>query len=418
VPAVDRRNISNVLGRCNDRAPPVMRPRLASAEEVKLWLPLNLSDDFDYRGAIDALEGQRVFVAGTTNDVDVEIANLGKSVWPSSGRSGVGIFLAYHWKRADGSFEVWDGERTPLPSRILPGERVKHTLRCVAPAKPGEFSLVIDLVHEGKRWFSIDRTLAISVDPPVREQLADACPNGLVPLEAARALRRKLRDPDVLAKALQASAHDERINSPVDMMLGDWSLNAEVLNLLLRLVSQRGFRRILEFGSGISTVVLGHELSRRSGSILSIEQDETYAGRTREWIHERNLGSAARVVTARLAETEACGIRTICYEFGLDLQTEIARFSPDLVIIDGPSQESGASRLAVAPCLGRILERSTQFAMDDGFRDAELAIAERWQNEPLVRVEGLIPLGRGLLAGTVGKGPTAASHWPDLLLTR
>jgi hypothetical protein len=121
-----------------------------------------------------------------------------------------------------------------------------------------------------------------------------------------------------------------------------------------------------------------------------------------------------------LAETEVCGIRTVCYEFGRDLQTEIERFSPDLIVIDGPSQESGASRLATAPCLGRILKRFIPFIMDDGFRDAELAIAERWQNEPLVRIEGLIPLGRGLLAGAVGKMPGSAtpSHWADFLSTR
>jgi hypothetical protein len=420
VPAVDSRNISNVLGRRNDRAPLATRPRIASVEDVKLWLPLNLSEDFDYRGSIEFLEEEHVFVAGTASYVEVEITNHGTSVWPRSDAHGARLFLSYHWKRPDGSFEVWDGERTPLRSRILPGERVKHTLWCVAPAKPGRFFLVTDLVHEDKRWFAIDETLATCIEPPVREQLATACSKGLVPLETARVLRRKLRDSNALSKALQASIHDEPINSPVDLMPGDWSLNAATLNFLLKLINQGGLRRILEFGSGISTVVLGHELLRRSGSILSVEHDEMHARRTREWLNERNLGSASRVITAGLAETEACGIRTICYEFGPTLQTEIEQFSPDLIVIDGPSQESGASRLATAPCLGRILQRLTPFAMDDGFRDAELAIAERWQKETRVQVEGLIPVGRGLLAGVVGKipGPTTPSHWSDVLSMR
>lgn len=421
VETVDSRNISEILARRNERAPLAKRPRIATVEEVRSWLPSRLAPDLDYRGSIDVLEGERVFLAGTASYVEVEITNQGNSVWPrSSDHYSAAVFLSYHWKCSDGSFEVWDGERTPLTTRILPGERVRHTLRCVAPAGPGRFFLVIDLVHEGKRWFSIDETLATSIEPTVREQLAVATANGLVPLEMARALRRKLRESNALCKALQSSIRKEPLDSPADMMLSDWNMNAEVLNLLIRLIRQRDLKRVLEFGSGISTVVLSHEMSRRSGSILSIEQDESYAKSTREWINQRHLGSASKVITAGLTETEVCGIRTICYEFGRDLQREIECFSPDLIIIDGPSQESGASRLGVAPSVGKILRRSTPFVMDDGFRDAELLIAERWRDESLVRIEGLIPTGLGLLAGTVGKvqGLTSPPLWVDLLSTR
>jgi mannosyltransferase OCH1-like enzyme len=48
---------------------------------------------------------------------------------------------------------VHDGERSPLPAPLAPGETAIAPLTVVAPALRGRYLLEVDLVHEDVRWF-------------------------------------------------------------------------------------------------------------------------------------------------------------------------------------------------------------------------------------------------------------------------
>jgi len=71
------------------------------------------------------------------------------------------VHLSYHWRRADGSFAVWDGARAPSPWPA--GVEVDVAIEVRADVAPGEYDLVFDLVDEGASWFE-----SMGAPPPSR----------------------------------------------------------------------------------------------------------------------------------------------------------------------------------------------------------------------------------------------------------
>jgi hypothetical protein len=89
--------------------------------------------------------------AGALGTAVVEVENAGAVTWRSGHLEG--IQLSYHWLDELGNPIVWDGLRTPLPSIVAPGERVRAELAVRAPLPPGRYRLAFDLVDEGRAWF-------------------------------------------------------------------------------------------------------------------------------------------------------------------------------------------------------------------------------------------------------------------------
>ncbi len=81
--------------------------------------------------------------------VPVTVRNVGRRPW----RKAEEIHLSYHLYQHAGRPLV-DGPRTDLPRDVLPGEAVAIDAILRAPAKPGEYLLMWDLVHEDTTWFS------------------------------------------------------------------------------------------------------------------------------------------------------------------------------------------------------------------------------------------------------------------------
>ena len=101
-------------------------------------------------------------VAGTTLQVQVQIANSGDEPWISGGIYPVN--LTYHWYDGAGAAVIWDGARTPLGADpVLPLGKRDVTATVVAPAQPGQYTLRFALVREGVAWFAPSAPLAIAV---------------------------------------------------------------------------------------------------------------------------------------------------------------------------------------------------------------------------------------------------------------
>ncbi len=58
---------------------------------------------------------------------------------------------------------MWDGERTPLPHLLPPGQDLLAAVTVTPPGQPGVYRLTIDLVDEGRRWFDCGTTLTVQV---------------------------------------------------------------------------------------------------------------------------------------------------------------------------------------------------------------------------------------------------------------
>jgi ubiquinone/menaquinone biosynthesis C-methylase UbiE len=63
-------------------------------------------------------------------------------------------FLSYHWLDRGGAIIPIEGIRTPLTKQIEPGEKGRAEMKILAPGHPGKYILAIDLVQEGKTWYS------------------------------------------------------------------------------------------------------------------------------------------------------------------------------------------------------------------------------------------------------------------------
>ena len=150
------------------------------------------------------LEEQR---AGVTTRARIRLENAGTAPWRSRGREGVQ--LAYHWLDPLGNAIVWDGERTPFPDVVEPGDTVELESQLSAPRPPGRYRLAFDLVEEFRFWFaelgSSPLDVPVEVRPRIDERRLKVHVHGPVDGELEAALA-SLEEPIVTEDAV-AEAH-------------------------------------------------------------------------------------------------------------------------------------------------------------------------------------------------------------------
>jgi hypothetical protein len=106
-----------------------------------------------------------VAAGGASWTVDVEVRNLG-TAWLGTVPPHP-VALASRWV-LEGGVQI-DGDRVPLPVVLAPAEHTRTRLPVVAPERPGEYRLVVSLVHEGHFWFDdIDPRFAASSTVRIR----------------------------------------------------------------------------------------------------------------------------------------------------------------------------------------------------------------------------------------------------------
>src|SRR4051812_8155828 len=108
-----------------------------------------------------ALEPPR---AGAITTAYVALENAGSATWRAD--AGGRVELSYHWLDDRGNPILWEGLWKPLGRPIEPGERIETDMEVRAPTPPGRYTLALDLVDEGRYWFSElgNRTLEVPVE--------------------------------------------------------------------------------------------------------------------------------------------------------------------------------------------------------------------------------------------------------------
>ncbi len=92
----------------------------------------------------DLLQGEALILS-------IELRNNGLAPWLTSGPYPVR--LGYRWHSSEG-LAVADGGRLELPGPVPPGMGLTRELRIEAPAGPGNYRLEVELLEEGRAWFS------------------------------------------------------------------------------------------------------------------------------------------------------------------------------------------------------------------------------------------------------------------------
>ncbi len=106
-----------------------------------------------YREEIVALDPPSVMHSGQKRDIRFKVKNLGSSSWPAVGTKDFRyqVNLGNRWIGAGANVE---DTRAAMKADLPPGGETEMTLTVTAPRALGEYTLQIDLVHEGVTWFS------------------------------------------------------------------------------------------------------------------------------------------------------------------------------------------------------------------------------------------------------------------------
>src|SRR5436305_12190299 len=94
--------------------------------------------------------------AGERRTLRVRVRNVGRAVWPARGdaRGMYQVNAGDRWLDAEGTRVVNDLDgRGAMPAVLAPGGEVELPLDVTAPRAPGEYILVIDMIHEGGTFF-------------------------------------------------------------------------------------------------------------------------------------------------------------------------------------------------------------------------------------------------------------------------
>jgi hypothetical protein len=107
----------------------------------------------DYREEIIAIDPPSVMRPGEKVDIRFKVKNLGNSIWPAVGTKDFRyqINMGDRWM---GSGARLEDNRAAMTADLPPRGETEMKLTVNAPLKPGDYTLEIDMVHEGVTWFS------------------------------------------------------------------------------------------------------------------------------------------------------------------------------------------------------------------------------------------------------------------------
>lgn len=196
---------------------------------------------------------------------------------------------------------------------------------------------------------------------------------------------------------LQIFSRYPKLNPPMPST-GGWAIDAQALAQLVSLVEERRPQRILELGSGTSTIWLGHVCRSYGGSLIALDHLEDYFDQTRKGVARHGLADYVEVRLAPLEGVVYDGVEYLWYS--ADAINNLSEI--DMLIVDGPPAATG--RKARYPALPQIIDqlsRQVTVVLDDAHREDEAEIIDSWcaQFPEFTRldvgVRGLAVLERG-----------------------
>ena len=156
---------------------------------------------------------------------------------------------------------------------------------------------------------------------------------------------------------------------------GGFAIDSQALAHLLAVVEERQPRRILELGSGTSTIWLGYLCRTYGGKLVSLDHLQHYLNLTRGAVDRHELHDVIETRLAPLEKTE-CDERNFNW-YASDAMADLSEI--DMLIVDGPPAATGPqSRYPSLPKLIEQLAPHATVILDDAHRDDEAEIVNSW----------------------------------------
>lgn len=161
-----------------------------------------------------------------------------------------------------------------------------------------------------------------------------------------------------------------------------WSMRFTNLHSILDLLDEVLPQNIVEFGSGLSTIMVAAWLRERgTGRLVSFDHDPDWAARTRRCLSGGKLDAYANVFSVPLVPYAADIGHIDWYDISQH-QERLAHV--DLVIIDGPPGGTPSLKLSRLPALEQLapkLSSKCALVLDDAFRPGEQQILTTWKRQ-------------------------------------
>ncbi len=172
-------------------------------------------------------------------------------------------------------------------------------------------------------------------------------------------------------------------------------------------------RRIVELGSGVSTVLLGRLLTQRphpgGAALAAVEHDPRWALWVREQLDREGIGHDVTVIEAPLGRHPHAAAGLDWYDDAAltdGLDAALHGDPIDLLLVDGPPAWAEGHGLARYPALPVLLDRLAPGAtviLDDIERPGEQEVLRGWQRDSgLLFYHGAEPAG--IAVATVPSG--------------
>jgi predicted O-methyltransferase YrrM len=161
----------------------------------------------------------------------------------------------------------------------------------------------------------------------------------------------------------------------------DGAIRPGALVAILNEIAFAERRRIVELGSGVSSIVIGRLLAQRGGTITAVEHDPDWAALVRRQVERERLTDVVEVVVSSLEPHPASWSGAPWYS------RESVALLPggiNLLLIDGPPGYGvgmAHSRYPALPALADRLAGNALVFLDDADRESEREIVARWAEE-------------------------------------
>lgn len=176
-----------------------------------------------------------------------------------------------------------------------------------------------------------------------------------------------------------------------------------------------GRRRVVELGSGTSTVLLARLLHQRPPlcgfRIAAVEHDARWAQWVTEQLDREGMGAHVVVVHAPLVAHPRAERGLSWYDdaaLAEGLRTALRGDPIDLLLVDGPpayAADHGLARYPALPVLRDRLAPGATVVLDDAERPGEQEILRRWERENGLDFDRRANRAGVAVARVGGKGP-------------
>lgn len=178
-------------------------------------------------------------------------------------------------------------------------------------------------------------------------------------------------------EALHFLYRELAVQRPLPPLRG-FAASPDFLREIVRSIRETQIQRVVELGSGASTIVAARSLELNgSGHLYSLDHDAKYAEKTRELLREQGLQDWATVIHAPLISHDIRGELYQWYSL-----KNLPEFAIDLLIVDGPPAATQKhARYPALPLLRSRLAKTGVVIADDTSRRDDAEVIVRWSEE-------------------------------------